>query len=179
MVECPPDELETDMGLGQRLGLSRYDADEHYKKALMLYQLRELDKAIIEIGYAVELLPNNAEYHAARGFFFLEDGIDKEARKNFEEALKHYAYEMLAHYGLGMLAYRAKKWEESITHFTQAYHIEPERPETLYYLALAHHHQTNNALALSYMEQAASVFNDQQNKRNAEKWVKELQRLQE
>lgn len=166
------------MGLGQRLGLTRYDADEHYKKALVLYQARELDKAIIEIGYAIELLPGNAEYHAVRGFFFLEDGIDKEAKQNFEESLKLYAYEMLAHYGLGMIAYKAKKWEEAIIHFTEAYHVEPERPETLYYLSLAHHHNMKNALALSYMEQAASFFDDQQKKRNAEKWVKELQKLQ-
>ncbi|RMG70128.1 MAG: tetratricopeptide repeat protein [Chloroflexi bacterium] len=167
------------MGLGQRLGLTRYDADEHYKKALVLYQARELDKAIIEIGYAIELLPGNAEYYAARGFFFLEDGIDKEAKQNFEQALERYPYEMLAHYGLGMLAYKAKKWQEAITHFTQAYHADPERAETLYYLALAYHHDMKNALALSYMQQAASRFDDQQRKRNAEKWIKELQQFQE
>lgn len=168
--------------LVQRLGLTRYEADEHYKQALALYKKRQLNEAIIEIGYAIELLPTNSEYLAARGFFYLEDGITKEAGADFEAALKIYPYEMLAHYGRGMIAYQSKNWDEAIAHFGDAYRADPQRPETLYYLALAYHRKGQNALALSYMQQAASRYDeigDTKSRRSAERWVKELAKLAE
>jgi tetratricopeptide (TPR) repeat protein len=166
--------------LVQRLGLTRYEADEHYKRALQLYQKGELNDAILEVGYAIELLPTNPEYYATRGFFYLEDGIEREASEDFDESLRLYPYEMLAHYGLGIIAWRDKNWSEAQEHFTAAYRADPERPETLYYLALAHHRNQENDRASAYMQKAAERFDaqgDGKNRRNADRWIKEFEKL--
>jgi tetratricopeptide (TPR) repeat protein len=166
--------------LAQRLGLTRYEADEHYKSALRKYSENHVSDAIIEINYALELLPNNPEYHAARGFFYLEDGLPKEAQADFEESLKHYPYEMLAHYGLGRIAWDKKDWDEALERFTQAYRAEPKRAETLYHLALALHRKEQNTEAAHYMQLAINQFEvkaDNTNKRNAERWLKEFERI--
>ncbi|HEX2619918.1 MAG TPA: tetratricopeptide repeat protein, partial [Phototrophicaceae bacterium] len=142
----------------QRLGLTRFEADEFYKKALAAYEKRNLDEALINMSDAINALPNNSEYYAARGFLYLEDGIDDKASADFTQALKLYAYEMLAHYGLGVVAYREKKWDEALKSFTSAYHVDPKRPETLYYLAMVYHQKGDPVSALQVMRQAYELL---------------------
>ena len=165
--------------LTQRLGFTRFEADEHYQQALEHYGKRNINDAILAIELAIELLPTNAEYYAARGFFYLEDGVDQKAAADFEKALQRYPYEMLAHYGLGMIAYNAKHWDEAQRHFADAYRARPDRPETLYYLALAHHHKGENGPALAYMRQAEAIFEANEDKRKSQtsRWVKQLQKV--
>jgi tetratricopeptide (TPR) repeat protein len=165
--------------LTQRLGFTRYEADEYYREALDNYSKRKVNDAILSMERAIELLPTNAEYYATRGFFYLEDGIDKKAAADFEKALELYPYEMMAHYGLGMIAYKAKKWDEAQEHFTNAYRANPERPETLYYLALSHHHKGENTPALAYMQQAEALFEANEDRRKSQtgRWVRQLQKL--
>lgn len=165
--------------LTDRLGLNRFEADQHYKHALEAYQKGSLSDAALEMENAIALLPNNAEYYAARGFFYLEDGVKKKAQKDLERALTIFPYEMMAHYGMGMLAYQDKKWSEAVAHFSTAHHIAPERPETLYYLALAQHHSGENPIALGTMQQAYTLLETANDKRKADalRWVKQLERL--
>ncbi len=168
--------------LTQRLGLTRFEADEYYKEALQHFEKRDIEQAILTMDEAIKMLPDNAEYHAARGFFYLQDGIDNKANADFEKALQIYPYEMLAHYGRGVIAYRTRSWEEAVNHFLQAYRIDQHRAETLYYLALSYHRLGNNPLALSFMQQADTRFDElgnRGNKRNADRWVKALNRLVE
>lgn len=144
--------------LGSRFGLTRYEADEYYRLALNAFRDRNLDDAIHNMGYALELLPNNAEYHAARGFFYYEHGDPARARADFEAALQRHPYEVMANYGMGMLAYDLKEWPNAIKYFSAAWAADPERGETLYYLALSYHHSRDNARALYWMRQAHQQF---------------------
>lgn len=165
--------------LVQRLGLTRYEADEHYKRAIALYSASspKVDDAIIEMAYAIDLLPNNSEYFAARGYFYLAEGMHREAQADFDESLRLYPYEMLAHYGRGVIAYREKDWDSAREHFAEAHRIDPERAETLYYLALVYHRRQENTMAAQLMEQAAAAFDkrgDAKNRRAAASWVKTM-----
>lgn len=168
------------MALNQRLGLTRYEADEHYRLALEAYSKRKnLDAAILHMSDAIAMLPTKSEYYAARGYFYFEDGLYDKAQADFQQALKIYRFEMLAHYGRGMIAYKDKNWAEAVAHFTDAYRADPKRPETLYYLALAHHHNHDNRQALAFMAQAAAAFEgvDDRRKADAGRWVKEFQKI--
>ncbi|NWF68493.1 MAG: tetratricopeptide repeat protein [Chloroflexi bacterium] len=162
----------------QRFGLTRYDADENYKLALDAYRKRQFDEAILKMNEAIDLLPTRAEYYATRGFIYLEDGEEKKAQEDFQQALKLNALEMLAHYGRGMIAYNSKNWDEALAHFKDAFKADPQRPETLYYLALTYHRKGDNPLALAYMEQAAASLDKAGDKRksDAQKWQREFQR---
>src|SRR3990172_8937057 len=130
-----------------RFGLTRYQADEYYAEALNVYKKGNLEEAILNLGYAIELLPGNSEYYAARGFMYLEDGVQDKALADFEAALKRHPYEMLAHYGRGIIAYKDKNWDEALAHFNDAYVADPNRAETLYYLALVYHRKGDQAAA--------------------------------
>lgn len=163
----------------QRLGLTRYEADEFYKKGIAAYEKRNFDEALVNLSDAVDALPNHAEYYAARGFVYLEDGIEDKAKADFEQALRLYPYEMLAHYGLGILAYRRKDWDESLAHFLNAFRSDQKRPETLYYLALVYHHRGEDSNALQVMRQALAALEASGDKRknDAGKWVRTLEKL--
>jgi tetratricopeptide (TPR) repeat protein len=162
--------------LTQRLGFTRYEADEYYKQALEAYHKRRFDDAIDAMNNAIEVLPTRSEYFATRGFFFLEDGVKDKALADFEKALKLYRYEMLAHYGRGVIAYNDRNWDEALAHFTDAYRADPKRPETLYYLAIIYHRKGNNDGARQLMEQALAGFEAANDRRkgDAQKWVREF-----
>ena len=142
--------------LKQVLGLSRFEADEHYTSALRAFRRRELKLAIAEIEAAIALLPRHAEYHAVLGFFLLEDKRTDLATGAFEQALELNPYDMLANYGKGMRAYRAKDWKAAEAFFVNALAAKPARPETQYYLAMVQHRLGQNAEALALDECFAS-----------------------
>lgn len=165
----------------QRLGLTRYEADEYYQRALDAYKKRDFDVALDAMNDAIDLLPRKAEYLAARGFIFLEDGEQKRALDDFHAALVINRYEMLAHYGRGMVAYQDQNWDEALAHFKDAYYADQNRPETLYYLGLTYSHKRDFASAIDFMERARQAFeaaNDRR-KSDAERWLREIQRAVE
>ncbi len=162
--------------LNQRLGLTRFEADEAYKQALDFYKKGDFDNAIDFMSKALDALPSNSEYHAARGMMFLEDAEYDKAEEDFAESLRLFPYEMLAHYGRGMIAYRQKKWDAALEHFTKAHHARTDRPETLYYLGLVYYQRGEYANAVGVMAQANDLFEKANDKRksDAAKWLKEL-----
>ncbi len=165
--------------LGARFGITRYEADEFYRIALDFYRKRNLEDALHNIGYALNLLPYNAEYHAAKGFFHLEDGDVEQAAEAFDVALKRHPYEMLANYGKGVIAYRDRDYQGALISFTNAWAMLPDRAETLYYLALTHHRLKDNRKALDWMRQAQMALDkldDKKRSRDAARWVAELEK---
>ncbi len=165
--------------LSQRLGLTRFEADEYYAQALDAYDNQDLEDAIDKIGFAITLLPVNSEYYAVRGMFYMQDDIPDKARDNFEQALQIHDGEMLALYGMGVLAFRDKAWEAALKWFTKARAINPMQAETPYYLALVYHRQQDNQTAKTYMQQAAQLMEaaDDKRKRDANKWIKKFDDL--
>ncbi len=166
--------------LTQRIGLPRFAADEHYKLALAAYQKSDYDQAIDHMNKAIDLLPTNPEYYATRGLLYLRDGIHEKAEPDFKQALKIFGFEMLANYGLGVIAYKGRQWQDAMDYFNTALAAQPDRPETLYYLALTQHRLRNNAEALRHMRQAAALFeqaNDRSRRADANKWVRVFEDL--
>ncbi len=165
----------------QRLGLTRYEADEYYARALDAYRKRDFDSAIDAMNDAIELMPRKSEYLATRGFFYLEDGDQKKALEDFHAALTINRYEMLAHFGRGMIAYKDQNWDEALAHFKDAYYADQERPETNYYLGLVYFHRQEFANSLNFMERARRHFEllGDRRKADAERWLREIQRAVE
>lgn len=162
----------------ERLGLTRYEADEYYKLALQAYEKHQLEEAILKMEEAIKILSTEPEYYAARGLFYLEDGIKDKALADFEQALKLNPYEMLAHYGCGMIAYKDGNYDEAEAHFRDAFIADQKRPETLYYLALVYHRKRDNQRALAVMQQAVALLGEKDKRRaDANRWVREFQRL--
>ena len=165
--------------LAQRMGLSRYHADEHYRSSLSAFQRRDLRMAIAEIEDAIERLPNHAEYHGVLGIFLLEDKKGKQAKEAFERALSLHRYEMLANYGLGMIAYRKKDWRMAEDFFTRALAAKPGRAETQYFLGMVAHRLGQNDEAWRWMDEAGAGFAQTMDnrERHCSAWKREFQKL--
>lgn len=164
----------------QRIGLPRYAADEHYRLAIATYQKGDYDQAVDHMNKAIDLLPTEPEYLAARGLIYLQDGILDKAEADFKASLAKFSFEMLANYGLGVIAYKGKQWADALNYFNTAYAAQPARPEVLYYLALTQHRLRNNIAALNYMQQAQKIFdenNDRTHRADAGKWLKVFEDL--
>ncbi|MCK6577588.1 MAG: tetratricopeptide repeat protein [Anaerolineae bacterium] len=168
-------------GLNQRLGFTRFEADEYYKRALEYYRKREFDNAVDSMTKAIAAFPNQPEYYAARGLMHFDDANFDEARADFEHALKLFKVELLAHYGLGMLAFREEQWDAALEHFRIAYNVNPQRPETLYYLSLTYYHRRDFASAANLMKLAHDQFeaNDDKRRGEAARWLRELSKIAE
>jgi tetratricopeptide (TPR) repeat protein len=171
--------------MGARLGLTRYEADEYYRLALNHYQKKNLEEAINNINLALELFPNRAEYFATRGLFRLEDGLPEQAEADFDAALQRHPYDMLANYGKAAVLYGRGEYEAALEYFTKAWAAQPERVETLYYLAMTEHRLKHNQKALRWMQQASDKLSQQditdretrKRQRNAERWIREFEKL--
>jgi len=166
--------------LAQRLGLSRYEADQHYRAGLAAFAAREERAAINEVQAAIELLPNHAEYHAALGLLLLEDKQKPAAVAAFDEALRLNPYEALANYGKGMIAYRAKDWLAAEERFFKALAALPQRAEARYYIGMVKHRLGLNEEALEWMRSAAAAFAAQNDRRESHctAWLREFEKLQ-
>lgn len=167
--------------LAQRLGLTRYDADLHYARALQAHQQGDFESAHAQMRLAIRRLPNHAEYHAAQGFFFLEDDSQSEAVEAFARALSLNPYEMMANYGRGIIAWRGKDWEAAAAAFLNALAAQPARPEVQYYLALVKHRQGDNGAAWQWMQAAQAGFAKAKDKRErrCRAWMREFAKLLE
>jgi uncharacterized protein HemY len=88
---------------------------------------------------------------------------------------------MLAHYGLGMIAYKNREWDAALEHFANAYRADSKRAETIYYLALTYLQKGETASALNAMVQAQAAFEQANDRRKsqADRWVRELGHLAE
>ncbi len=165
--------------IDQRLGFTRFEADEYYKQALEAYRKGDFDSAVDAMKNAIAALPKKSEYYAARGMMYLEDGVTQSALEDFDHALALFPHEMLAHYGRGITAFKQSDWDEALKHFTAAYYADMQRPETLYYLALTYYHQRDFASAANLMKLANDRFealNDRR-KADAQKWLRELGKM--
>lgn len=165
--------------INQRLGAGRFTADEYYRRALEAYRKRDFDSAIAALDDAIDIVPRKSEYYAARGLVFLEDGEEEKAAADFREALRLFDYEVLALYGLGMLAYKTGRYPEAAQHFARAHYGDQKRPEPLFGLALTAFAQEDLVSATRYMGQALALFesaNDPR-KKEAARYLREWARL--
>lgn len=161
----------------QRFGVSRYEADEAYRQALEPLARHDFDHAHDLLNQAVELLPAGSEYLAARGLVHLEEAEYPQAQADFDEALRQFPHEMLAHFGLGVIAFRRdKNYAGAVQHFLAASYVQPDRPETLFWLALSYYYQGDLVNAANYLARADTRFEQLNDKRRAEtqRWIKEL-----
>lgn len=166
------------VGFSRRLGTARFEADEYYQQALDGYRKGRYDVAINALNNALALLPKRAEYYAMRGFIYLEDGVRDKAQADLTQALRLNPLEMLAHYGRGMLAYQSGNMEEALAHFSDAYKADPQRPETLYYLALIYHRQKQHEVARRLMDVGMGFLPAEDRRRNDfQKWLREFDKI--
>jgi Flp pilus assembly protein TadD len=157
----------------------RFEADQLYQQALSAAQRDKLNDAISKLNQALLLAPKVAEFLAARGYFYLQVRAFEQAQADFDQALRHNAYEGLANFGEGMLAYRQNQWSEAERYFERAWATQTERAEYRYMLALVIFKQGRIREAQEHMEVARVAYQklgDAQQVRQVDAWLLEFER---
>ncbi|XWX04458.1 hypothetical protein VZO05_02655 [Aggregatilineales bacterium SYSU G02658] len=166
--------------LTSRIGLGRYEADQHYHAALQSYRDRRPRDAIQNMDYALMILPDHPEYLAARGFFHLEAGQLEQAERDTDAALRINPFEVLANYNKGVLHFQRREWPEAQQAFMKAWAADTQRAETQYYLALVAYRMGDTESARRWMQRARALLealHDKARLADADAWLREFDLL--
>ncbi len=133
-------------------------AERYLERGLYALDHRKYDDAIADLTEAIAHEPENAELYTTRGFIYLQSNNADYlpyARADFEYALHLDSQQMVAQYGLGMMAYAAGDYHEAMRRFDLAREISPLRAEIYYYRALCRYQLGDPQGAVKEMEELA------------------------
>lgn len=149
------------MNLLRSLARPRTLAERYLERGLYNLDRRQYDDALADLTEAIAHEPRSAELYTTRGLVYVEAGKKDYvpyARADFEYALTLDPGQMVAHYGLGMIAYGQEKYDEALEHFNAARDIAPLRPEIYYFRALSYFQMGDAQRALDEMDIAMPMF---------------------
>jgi tetratricopeptide (TPR) repeat protein len=159
----------------RRIGLLRDQAEAYYRRGLKAFEDGDFENAILDLSEAIYYDRRFPEFYATRGLFYAENKQPEEARSDCEYALKLGKRTWLAHYVLGMLAFRDTKYEQALQHFNEAQRLAPRRMEVYYYRAATHHMLGMTEAAQTDMRRAYSLMpEDDKRRKEAKVWIKDL-----
>jgi tetratricopeptide (TPR) repeat protein len=156
----------------RHFGLTRQKAEAYYRRSLKSFEENDLENAILDVSEAIYYDRGFAEYYIAAACSTGEQPA-RRSRNRFQYAARLDKRQWLAHYGLGVLAYQRDEFEEAAKHFTEALRQAPDKPEALYYRALAYHELQEFEKAIADMEKAIELMpaNDKRRK-DARAWIR-------
>ncbi len=157
----------------RHFGLTRQKAEAYYRRSLKSFEENDLENAILDVSEAIYYDRGFAEYYIARGLYYTANSQPDEAEADFQYAARLDKRQWLAHYGSGVLAYQRDEFEEAAKHFSEALRQAPDKPEALYYRALAYHELQEYEKAIADMEKAIELMpaNDKRRK-DARAWIR-------
>lgn len=89
-------------------------AKSEYKQAIEAKSINAKSEMYSHLNKAIQMDPNEPNFHLALGIAYLEDGDLKNAEKEFYETLKIDSNYVEAHRNLGRLHMASGKWDQAI-----------------------------------------------------------------
>lgn len=130
-------------------------AQTSFNLGLTLFRMHRYAEAFDHFRRAVELEPEDAEYHNLLGQTYDELGQPEEAEKSLMRSIELDANDAMGHYDLGViLAKRKGREKEALTAFQQALKLDPEMLWAYYGLACLHAVAGEEKPALELLEKA-------------------------
>ncbi len=113
------------------------DATQYSNRALVKWQMQDLDGARADFAESVRLAPQDATVRFNRGTFFSETGDGAAAEADLTEAVRLRPAYPEAWGNLGNLRLRARDWKGAIAAYDEATRLRPTWPDPLFYRAVA------------------------------------------
>jgi len=130
-------------------------ASTYFNLGLTLFGTQRHEEAFDHFRRAVELDPEDAEYHNLLGQAYDELGQPEEAEKSLMRSIELDANDAMGHYDLGViLAKRKGRENEALAAFQQALKLDPEMLWAYYGLACLHAVAGKEKPALELLEKA-------------------------
>jgi len=130
-------------------------AQTSFNLGLTLFRMHRYTDAFDHFRRAVELEPEDAEYHNLLGQTYDELGQPEEAERSLRRSIELDQKDAMGHYDLGViLAKRKGRENEALAAFQQALKLDPEMLWAYYGLACLHAVAGKEGLALKLLEKA-------------------------
>ena len=114
-----------------------------------------LNDALEDIDAALEIAPGVGELYATRALVLhLMGRREDEAEEFCAIALRMDKHQWMSYYVQGLIAMKAKEYEDALEHFSQAQRYVPLRPEVLQSRAMVYYAQGHIQLAVQDMQNA-------------------------
>jgi tetratricopeptide (TPR) repeat protein len=163
--------------LDHRLGLTKSIGQQYYERSLKAFQDDDLENAILDVSEAIHHDRGYAEYYAARGLYYLTDNKQNEAERDLTYALTVNPREWLANYLLATLDFQEGDYAAAIKRLTDAQKSAPDRPEILYYRAVAYHEINEDEKAVADIDRALNLLpSDDKRRKDATAWLREFKK---
>jgi Flp pilus assembly protein TadD len=133
-------------------------AGRYLERALELYSQKRYNQALSDLDEALRAERRNPELYATRGYILMEIGYVEEAEADFKQALKIDPSQWIVHYARALHSFNAGDYAATLGHLNQARLFAPLRLEVLIYLAAAHYHLGDKALANQAIDDASQVL---------------------
>ncbi|MFB8797813.1 MAG: tetratricopeptide repeat protein [Microcoleus sp.] len=112
-------------------------AETNFQTGQQLAGEGKLDEAIAIYRQAIELNPNNPEFHRSLGEVLQRVGKHQEAIASYRQAIELQPKFSKAYHNLGNALSQLKQWPEAIASYRQAIELNPNFPTAYYRLAEA------------------------------------------
>jgi tetratricopeptide (TPR) repeat protein len=117
-------------------------------------------KAVVYFKKALDLAhepEDKSEAHFNLGYVYYRLNHVKEARKHFNEAVKHDPRNARAHYNLGFCQQNYKKHVKAVYSFNKAVTLDPSLQDAWYRGAISYEHLGEKKRAMKYYKKAAML----------------------
>jgi tetratricopeptide (TPR) repeat protein len=112
-------------------------AENNFQTGKKLEQQGKLEEAIATYNAAIELNPNNPEFHRSLGEVLQRVGRPAEAIASYRQAIELQPKLSKAYHNLGNALSQLKQWPEAIASYRRAIELNPNFPTACYRLAEA------------------------------------------
>lgn len=102
------------------------DANLYIEKASALYKIKDLDLFEINVLKALSLDSENPRVINCQGIILAKKGDNQQALKNYIKSIKIDPNYASAHYNLGLLYNKTRKFDNAVIHFERALELNPE-----------------------------------------------------
>ncbi|OPY62510.1 MAG: TPR repeat-containing protein YfgC precursor [Syntrophorhabdus sp. PtaU1.Bin002] len=129
----------------------------YYDKAVRALKKGNTEEANALISRGISSDPQQASFHALRGFIMLDRKSYGEAERDFNSALRLDSNYQPAYRGLGILNYARNDYGQGINYLTASLSLFPNDLSSHYFLGMSHYKRREYRSAISHLKPVADA----------------------
>ncbi len=133
------------------------EAGDHYKAAFIALQEKDLDKALVEVNIAIDLVPDNFQPYFLRGDIYLNRKEYSKAEADFTKVISMKSDFPDAYTMRGRALQAQNRLDQALADFDRALSLNPNDKEALFYRPFVYFQQKKFESAQADVKRAQSL----------------------
>lgn len=146
--------------LDLKIERSPKDADLHAKRARILLNLNRSKEALFDIGKAVDLDPDEAEYRLLEADIYFANGDVKRSYQALSEAERLAPKSKDVQLKMGEITYYSRDYDRSLQHLTKVTDMEPDNRTALFMKGFIYKETGDTAEAVRTLRRVCDIYPD-------------------